>query len=84
MESQSLRRFVEHSIDVTNHLPGLPAPTFGLVEDTRENHPQAEAPAQFDGVYKSLPFWTAKSRLYLIEKILFSMGNWQNHSWTVW
>jgi hypothetical protein len=56
----------------------------GLVEDTRENHPQAKAAPRLSGVRKSLPFWTAKSRLYLIENILFSVGNWQSHLWTAW
>jgi hypothetical protein len=56
----------------------------GLVEDTRENHLQAKAAPRLSGVRKSLPFWTAKSRLYLIENILFSVGNWQSHLWTAW
>lgn len=54
----------------------------GLVEDMPETHPQAEAASQPDGVHKSLPFWTVKSRLYLIEKLGLSVGNWQNHLWT--
>jgi hypothetical protein len=57
---------------------------WGLVEDTRENHPQAEAVSQIDGVRKGLPFWTAKARPYLIKNMLFFVGNWQSHLWTAW
>ncbi len=59
-------------------------PYKGLVEDTREKHPQAEAAFQLDGVRKSLPSWTAKLRLYLIEKTLFPVGNRRSHLWTAW
>ena len=56
----------------------------GLVEDTPETHPQAEAAAQFDGVHKSLPFWTAEPRLYLVEKVPIFVGDRQSHLWTAW
>jgi len=48
------------------------AAEMGSVEDTRENHPQAEAASQLDGVRKNLPFWTAEPRPYLIGKMPFS------------
>ncbi len=37
--------------------PGSAAGLMGLVEDTDESHPQAEAAARLDGVRESLPSW---------------------------
>jgi hypothetical protein len=54
----------------------------GLVEDKRETHPQAEAASQLDGVHEGLLSWTAKPRLYLVEKTLFFVSNRRSHFWT--
>ncbi len=56
----------------------------GLVEDTDENHSQAEVASQLDGVRKSYPSWTAKPCPYPIERMLFSTSNRRSHLWTAW
>ncbi len=65
-------------------IPIMVHPNMGLVEDTRGNHPQAEAAFQLDGVHEGLPSWTAKHHLYLIEKMLFFAGSRGGHLWTAW
>lgn len=69
---------VAEKIDRISRLP------LGLVEDTRGNHPQAKAASQLNGVHEGFPSWTAKLRLYLIERTLFPVGNWRSHLWTAW
>ena len=63
----------------------MPEPArMGLVEDTDENPPQAEAAARLDDVRENLLFWTAKPRPYIIEKVLFFVGDRRGHLWTAW
>jgi hypothetical protein len=50
----------------------------GLVEDTRENHPQADAASYLDGVRKCLPSWTRERSRYPVENAWFSGCRWLN------
>ncbi len=49
----------------------------GLIEDTRENHPQAEAVSQIDGVRKGSPCWTRERSRYPIEIARFGCHRWR-------